>query len=405
MFDAALGAARPEQCLPAYLPAPPAGRTVVVGAGKASAEMTRVLESRWPGPLSGVVVTRYGHGAPCAHIRIMEAGHPVPDAAGEEASREILAVVSGLGADDLVIALMSGGGSALLTLPAGALTLADKQVVTNGLLAAGAPIGAINTLRKHLSAIKGGRLALAAAPARVCTLLISDVPGDDPALIASGPTVPDPTGPADARAVIARYGIAVPAAVSAHLDGDAAHSPDPADPQFARCEARLVASSAQSLAAAAAVAHAAGYGVEILGDALEGEARAVATEHARRAVRAPRRTVLLSGGELTVTLGPGAGEGGPSGEYALGMALALSLGDHRGITALACDTDGIDGTGSAAGAFADATTIARAREVGLDPLRIAACHDSHGLFGRLGDLVVTGPTRTNVNYFRAIVID
>jgi len=410
MFDAAVAAAQPYLCMPVHLPAPPAlstgGRTIVVGAGKASAAMAQVLETYWQGPLSGLVVTRYGHGVACEHIEIVEAAHPVPDAAGLDAAERILDLVTGLTADDLVIALISGGGSSLLTLPAPGLTLADKQAVNAALLKSGAPIDAMNCVRRHLSAIKGGRLARAAAPARLAALIISDVPGDDPALIASGPTVPDPTSFADARAVIERYNITVPLAVQAHLaaagNSDNGESPKPGDPCFANSSAHIIAAPSMALTAAADIARAAGYTVEILGDAIEGEARAVAAEHARLAVDAAPGTVILSGGELTVTV-TGNGRGGPNTEYAL--ALALALDGVPGVYALACDTDGIDGSGDNAGARIGTDTLSRAMSAGETPRAALIANDSYRVFAALGDLVITGPTHTNVNDFRAILID
>jgi len=405
MFDTAVAAAQPARCLPPHLPPPPdpatGGRTVVVGAGKASAAMAQALEQHWPGPLSGLVVTRYGHALPCRHIEIVEASHPVPDQAGCEAARRILDLVHDLGPDDLVIALISGGGSALLTLPAPGLSLADKRAVNTALLKSGAPIGAMNCVRKHLSAIKGGRLARAAAPARLAALLISDVPGDDPAVIASGPTVPDPTTFADARAAIARYHVTVPPTVAAHLDAAADESPKPSDPCFANSSLQLIATPAMALKAAAEAGRAAGYRVEILGDVLEGEARAVAAEHAARARAAAPGTILLSGGELTVTIA-GDGRGGPNGEYAL--ALAQALDGAPTVHAIACDTDGIDGSEDNAGAIVGPDTLQRAATAGLDPAAALAANDSYGLFAALDDLVMTGPTHTNVNDFRAILI-
>ena len=402
MFDAAVAAAQPDICLPAHLPSPPAGRTLVVGAGKAAAAMARALEQHWQGPLEGLVVTRYGHGVPCERIDIVEAAHPVPDAAGRVAAQRILDLVSDLTADDLVIALISGGGSSLLTLPAPGLTLADKQAVNAALLKSGAPIDAMNCVRKHLSAIKGGRLARAAAPAHLVALLISDVPGDDPAIIASGPTVPDPTSFADARAIIERHGVDLPAAVQAHLAAGADESPKPGDPCFANSSARLIATPSRALAAAADIAREAGYAVDLLGDALEGEARLVAKEHASRARDSAPGTIILSGGELTVTL-KGKGRGGPNAEYAL--ALALALNGAAGIHALAGDTDGIDGSEDNAGARIGPDTLARAAAAGADPDAALAANDSYGIFAALGDLLVTGPTHTNVNDFRAILIE
>lgn len=407
LFDAAVAAADPRIRLPPLLPAPPRGRTVVVGAGKSAALMAQVVEAHFPGPLSGIVVTRYGHAVPTKHIAVREASHPVPDAAGESAAREILAAVQNLSADDLVIALVSGGGSALLSLPAPGLALADKQAVNRALLASGATIGEMNAVRKHLSAIKGGRLAAAAHPAGVVTLAISDVPGDDLSVIASGPTVPDETTFADARAIIARRGITVPDAVARHLAAAADETPKPGDPRLARAEATIFARPQASLDAAAAVARARGVAPIILGDALEGEAREVGTVLAgiARAARAhghpaPPPCVLLSGGETTVTVAGLAGRGGRNMECLLGFALAL--GGAEGIFALMGDTDGIDGTEEAAGAIATPTTLARA--AALDPRARLAGHDSHAVFAGIGDLVVTGPTLTNVNDFRAILV-
>lgn len=402
MFDAAVAAAQPDLCVPAHLPAPPKGRTVVVGAGKASAAMAGALERHWPTPLDGLVVTRCGHAVPCKHIEIVEAAHPVPDAAGRDAAQRILDLVSDLTADDLVITLISGGGSSLLILPAPGLTLADKQAVNTALLKSGAPIDAMNCVRKHLSAIKGGRLARAAAPARLEALIISDVPGDDPAIIASGPTVPDPTSFADARNVIERYDVSLPSAVQAHLETAADESPKPGDPCFANAAARLIATPAMALAAAAKVAEDAGYTVDLLGDAIEGEARTVAAEHAERARAAAPGTIILSGGELTVTLN-GKGRGGPNAEYALSLALALNGAD--GINAMACDTDGIDGSEDNAGARIGPDTLKRATANGVDPSAALAANDSYSVFATLDDLVVTGPTHTNVNDFRAILIE
>jgi glycerate 2-kinase len=402
MFDAAVAAAQPELCVPTHLPSPPKGHTIVVGAGKAAAAMAKALESHWQGPLEGLVITRYGHAMPCEQIEIVEAGHPVPDAPGRDAARHILDLVSDLTPDDLVIALISGGGSSLLTLPAPGLTLADKQAVNAALLQSGAPIDAMNCVRKHLSSIKGGRLARAAAPARLEALIISDVPGDDPAIIASGPTVPDPTTFADARAVIERYAITLPAAVQAHLAAGADESPKPGDPCFANVGLHLIATPSMALAAAAEIARDAGYTVDLLGDAIEGEARAVAAEHARRARDAAPGTIILSGGELTVTL-TGNGRGGPNTEYAL--ALALALDGATGIHAMACDTDGIDGSEDNAGAHLGPDTLERATTASVDPSAALAANDSYGVFAALGDLVVTGPTHTNVNDFRAILIE
>lgn len=408
MFDAAVRAADPERVLPAFLPDPPAGRTVVVGAGKASAAMARALERHWPGPLEGVVVTRYGHAVPCERIRILEAAHPVPDANSEAAARAILEAVRGLGPDDLVIALISGGGSALMALPAPGLTLADKQAVNRALLRSGADIGEMNCVRKHLSAIKGGRLAAAAFPARIVTLAISDVPGDDPAVIASGPTVPDPTTFAGARSILVKYGIAEPAAVVAHLARAEEETPKPGDPRLARAEFRLIATPQRSLEAAAEVAEQAGIRPYVLSDAIEGEARevakvlaAIARQVRRRGqpVRAP--CVLLSGGETTVTV-RGDGKGGRNVEFLL--ALAVALAGEPGVFAVAGDTDGIDGAEEVAGAILRPDSLERAARLGLDAKAMLARNDAHPFFAALGNQLVTGPTLTNVNDFRAVLV-
>jgi glycerate 2-kinase len=413
LLDAAIGAADPATALPPWLPGPPKGRTVVVGAGKASAAMAKAVEDHWPGQLSGLVITRYGHGVSCRDIEVVEAGHPVPDTAGTEAAARILAMVRGLGADDLVLFLASGGGSALMALPAPGITLADKRAVTHALLASGATIGEINCVRKHLSRIKGGRLAAAAAPATIKTLAISDVPGDDPAVIASGPTVPDPTSFAEARAILAKYAITAPPAVAAHLADAADETPKPGDPRLARSDVVLIATPQRALAAAAAEARRAGVTPLVLGDAIEGEARDVALVHAGIARQAAGGKlilgdkpiapplVLLSGGETTVTL-RGKGRGGRNAEFLL--ALAVALDGHPAIHALACDTDGIDGTEDNAGALYGPDTSARATARGIDLRAKLADNDGYGAFQALGDLVVTGPTRTNVNDFRAILV-
>ena len=410
LFDAAVEAAQPAVCLPPHLPEPPAhGRTLVVGAGKASAAMARAVEDHWPGPLSGLVITRYGHAVSCHRIEVVEAAHPVPDEAGRTGAARILDLVRGLTADDLVLCLISGGGSALLSLPAPGVSLADKQAVNRALLKSGAAIAEMNCLRKHLSAIKGGRLAAAAAPARVVSLLISDVPGDDPSSIASGPTVPDPTTFADALAIIAKYAIAAPASVMARLAAADDETPKPGDPRLATAETVIVASPQASLEAAARVAAEAGVAAHILSDRIEGEARDVALVHAAIARQVASRhqpfrppAVLLSGGETTVTV-RGQGRGGRNAEFLL--ALALALGGAAGIHAIACDTDGIDGTEDNAGALAGPDSLARAAALGLSARASLADNDGYGLFEALGDLVVTGPTLTNVNDFRAILIE
>jgi glycerate-2-kinase len=410
MFDAAVRSADPRAMLAPHLPDRPAGRVVVVGAGKSAAVMAAALEAAWPDvPMTGLVVTRYGHAVTTARIEVVEASHPVPDAAGESAAARILALVQGLTADDLVLALISGGGSALMPLAAPGLTLADKQAVNRALLACGATINEMNVVRRHLSAIKGGRLAAAAHPARMVTLAISDVPGDDPAAIASGPTVPDPSSFADARAIVARYGIALPDVVRAHLEAAAEETPKPGDPRLTRAEYRMIATPLMSLEAAAAEARALGLTPIILGDALEGEAREAGTLLAgiARSVAAHGQpiaspAVLLSGGETTVTLGGAKGAGGRNGECLLGLAAALA--GHPGIWALMADTDGIDGSEDNAGAVATPDTLARSRAAGTDPLAALSAHRSHDVFKTLGDLVVTGPTLTNVNDFRAILV-
>ena len=409
LLDAAVAAALPARVVPAHLPQRPRGRTIVLGAGKASAAMARALEDHWDSPLEGLVVTRTGHGVPCEQIEIVEASHPVPDARGRDAALRILALAESAGPDDLVLCLVSGGGSALLALPAPGITLDEKQAVNRALLASGADIGAMNTVRKHLSAIKGGRLAAAAFPAETVSLLISDVPGDDPSVIASGPTVADPTTFAEARAVIARYGIDPPPAVAAHLAAAADETPKPGDPRLSRSRVEIIASPMASLAAAAEAARAAGVTPLILGDALEGEAREVGRVHAGIALAArahgvPARppAVLLSGGETTVTV-RGTGRGGRNAEFLAGLALGLY--GAAGIHALAADTDGIDGSEDNAGAFVAPDTLARARAAGLDVPALLAANDAYGLFATLGDLVVTGPTLTNVNDFRAILVE
>jgi hydroxypyruvate reductase len=405
LFHTAIAAADPMLCLPPHLPAPPAGRTVAVGAGKASAAMACAVEAHWRGPIEGLIVTRYGHRAPTSRIEVVEASHPVPDEAGLDAARRILALARGLGPDDLLLVLMSGGASALLTLPAPGLTLADKQAVNRALLASGAPIGEMNVVRKHLSAIKGGRLALAAHPARVVTIAISDVPGDDPATIGSGPTVADPTTFADARAILARRAVRLPSAVAAHLAAAADETPKPGDARLARAETILAATPKHSLDAAAAEARDAGFEVMLLGDDLEGEARELGHEHARLArteAAKGRRLAILSGGETTVTV-KSRGRGGRCAEYLLGFALELD--GWPGVYAIAGDTDGIDGSEDNAGAVLMPDTLARVRAAGLDPAALLLRNDAWAAFDAAGGLVVTGPTLTNVNDFRCILID
>ena len=416
LFRTAVAAAHPGSCLPPLLPPPPAGRLIVLAAGKAAGAMTEVAESHYldqlqlpAGRLTGVAVARHGYGRPTRVVRMIEAGHPIPDAAGLEAAERALALAGGAGPDDLVLVLISGGASANWIAPAEGLSFADKQAVTRALLRSGATIGEINSVRKHLSRIKGGRLALAAHPAGVVTLAISDVPRDDPSAIGSGPTVPDPTTLADARAIVARYRLDLPDAVTRALNDPANETPKPGDTIFANTSFALAARPTDALAAAEAKLRAAGYDCIALGDRLEGEARMVAAEHATlaRDLQAQgKRAVILSGGELTVTL-RGTGQGGPNQEYAL--ALALALDDTTAIVALAADTDGTDGGGGQAddpaGAFVDGTTAGRARALGLDPAAFLADNNSTGFFTALGDLLVTGPTYTNVNDFRAIVVD
>jgi hydroxypyruvate reductase len=401
LLDAALEAADPAKVLPPFLPAPPKGRTIVIGAGKAAAKMARVVEDHWPGPLKGLVVTRYGHGMACRSIEVVEAGHPVPDAAGQAAAKRILAMVKGLGAEDLVICLLSGGASALLALPAPGITLEDKQVVTRELLRSGATIAEINCVRKHLSAIKGGRLAAAAFPAQVTSFAISDVPGDDPAVIGSGPTIADPTTFFDARRILTKYAMSPPPAVATRLHRADDETPKPGDPRLAQTSYQLVATPREALEAAAKAARDAGATAIMLGDAIEGEARTVAQQQAVLARRSARGTVLLSGGETTVTV-RGRGRGGRNSEFLL--ALALALEGAPGIYALAADTDGSDGTEDNAGAFIGPDTLARLRFKGLDAAALLANNDAWSAFAALQDLLVTGPTFTNVNDFRAILI-
>ncbi len=408
MFDAAVARAMPAECVPPFLPQPPKGRTIVVGAGKAAATMAKAVEDNWPGELTGLVVTRYGHHVPCKRIEVVEAAHPVPDLAGREAAERILKMVQGLSGDDLVLCLISGGGSALLALPAPGLTLQDKQAINRALLKSGANITEMNCVRKHLSAIKGGRLAAACHPARVVTLTISDVPGDDPAVIASGPTVPDRTTFADARAILQKYGIAESLSVIEHLQAAADETPKPGDPRLGRCETHLIAAPQQSLEAAAEVALRAGVTPLILGDSLEGEAREVALVHAGIARQVARRgqpaaapCVLLSGGETTVTV-RGNGRGGRNVEFLLALAVALDA--EAGVYALAGDTDGVDGTEDNAGALVTPDTLARAAGAGVDAKARLADNDGYSFFSAVGDLVKTGPTLTNVNDFRAILI-
>ncbi|WP_449042756.1 glycerate kinase type-2 family protein [Paracoccus sp. (in: a-proteobacteria)] len=401
LFDRAVAVADPMESLAGFLPPrPTGGRVVVVGAGKASARMAEAVEAAW-GPCEGLVITRYGHARPTRGIEIVEAAHPVPDQAGVEATLRMLALLEGLGEGDFVLALISGGASALLCAPAGDITLAEKQALSRALLASGAPIGQMNIVRKHLSRIKGGQLAAAAWPARVLALMISDVPGDDPALIGSGPTVGDRSTAADARAILDRWGVPVPASAAEVLArGTGVRGPE--DPVLSRVENVVYAAPSRSLAAAAELAADHGYQVEILGDSIEGEAREVAAAHAGLALDATGPRVILSGGELTVTR-RGGGCGGPNAEYAL--ALAVALNGAAGIHAIACDTDGIDGAAEVAGALIGPDTLDRARACGTDAAAALESNDAHGFFARIGAQIVTGPTLTNVNDFRALLVE
>ncbi len=401
LCDAAIAAAQPSVCLPAHLPPPPKGRTIVVGAGKASAAMAAAVEANWQGPLEGLVLTRYGHGCACEHIEIVEAAHPVPDLAGFDAAARIHALVQGLTPDDLVLCLISGGGSALLSAPAAGISLAEKQAVNKALLACGAPIGEMNCLRKHLSAIKGGRLAASAYPAKVVSLLISDVPGDDPSTVASGPTVADPTTRADALAILDKYNLDVAPSVRAFLETQAAETPKPGDARLATTDTRMIATPRMSIEAAASIAREHGYHVIDLGDDLEGEARDVGAAHAKVALETKGPAIILSGGETTVTL-KGNGRGGRNAEYAL--ALAIGLAGAKNVSAVAIDTDGIDGSEDNAGARVLPDVLNRARDKGLDAQAMLANNDAYGFFAATGDLVMTGPTLTNVNDFRAIIV-
>ena len=409
MFQAAIASAQPAVCIPRHLPPAPRGRLIVLGAGKASAAMARAVEEHWPGPIAGLVVTRYGYGVPCERIEIIEAGHPVPDAAGMRGAERMLALAQNLGADDLVLCLISGGGSALLPLPAPGLTLEVKQAMARALLTSGATISEMNCVRRPLSAIKGGRLGAACHPARVLTLLISDVPGDRPIDIASGPPVADPTTCADALQILERYAIEVPRAVRELLESGRGESVKPGDARLAGAEVRIIATPQMALEAAAALGRAAGFATYILGDAIEGEARDVGTAFAGIAAHAADRAqpfaapcILLSGGETTVTV-RGQGRGGRNVEFLL--ALTVALDGHARIHALAGDTDGVDGQEEIAGAVTAPDTLARAWQRGLKAKEMLADNDAHSFFSALGDSVITGPTLTNVNDFRAILIE
>jgi glycerate 2-kinase len=408
MFQAAVDAALPSLCVPAHLPARPKGRTIIIGAGKASGAMAKALEDAWDGPIEGLVVTRYGYRVPTERLEVVEAAHPVPDAAGREAALRIFKMVQGLTRDDLVLCLISGGGSALLAAPAEGMSLEDKQAVNKALLKSGATISEMNTVRKHLSSIKGGRLAAAAWPAKVVALMISDVPGDDPSIIASGPTVPDPSTNQDALGIIEKYQIDVPERVLRRLK-TADETPKPGDPRLAGVENIMIATPQASLEAAAAVAHKAGVKPVILGDSIEGESRDVALVHAGIARQCALRgqpevppCVLISGGETTITL-KGKGKGGRNTEFLL--ALAIALNGAPGIYALAGDTDGVDGSEDNAGAMITPNTLARAEAAGLNAKAMLADNDPWTFFKGVGDLLVTGPTLTNVNDFRAVLIE
>lgn len=408
LFDAAVQAAQPAYCIPPHLPPLPKGRLVVIGAGKASAAMARAVEDHWPGPLTGLVVTRHGYEVPCRQVEVVAAAHPVPDQTGLGAARRLLELVRGLSRDDLVLCLISGGGSALLPMPLDGLTLADKQDISRALLRSGASIGEFNTVRRHLSAIKGGRLAAACHPARVLSLLISDVPGDNPMDIASGPTVADPTSCADALEIIRRHGVPIPAGVQELLESGRGESVKPGDPRLATAETRIIAAPQLALEAAAQVARDAGIPAYILGDAIEGEAREVGTAMAGMALQVasrgqpfPAPCVLLSGGETSVRV-QGSGRGGRNVEFLLSMAITLH--GRSGIYGLAGDTDGVDGVEEIAGAFITPDTLARAWRAGINPRDALAANDGHGFFQALGDSVITGPTLTNVNDFRAILV-
>ena len=408
LFDAAVASALPERSIQRYLPEPPKGRTIVIGCGKAAAAMARAVETHWHERLQGLVVTRYGHHVATQRIEVVEAAHPVPDAAGLDAARRMLEMVQGLSADDMVLFLVSGGGSALMTLPAPGITLEDKQLINAQLLKSGANIAEMNCVRKHISAVKGGRLAAAAAPAQVVTLAISDVPGDDPTVIASRPTVADPTTFAEAQVILDKYGISEPASVVEHIRAAKEETPKPGDNRLEGNELHMVATPQMSLEAAAAIARGFGITPIILGDAIEGEAREVALVHAgiaRQVLRhgqpAPAPCLLLSGGETTVTV-RGNGRGGRNAEFLLALAVALEAIDR--VWAFAGDTDGIDGTENNAGAIVTPDTLARATAMGMDARSMLADNDGYSFFRSLGDLVITGPTMTNVNDFRAILV-
>ncbi|MDY7539899.1 glycerate kinase [Undibacterium sp. RTI2.1] len=411
LYQTAVDAVSAEKCLPAFLPPPPKGRTIVIGAGKGAAAMAKVVEQHWRGntdQLTGLVVTRYGHCATCKTIEVIEAAHPVPDAAGQQAAARILQIVQGLTADDLVLCLISGGGSSLLALPAANITLEQKQAINKALLKSGASIGEMNCVRKHLSAIKGGRLGLACAPAQVITLLISDVPGDEAGVIASGPTLPDATTCEQSLAILRKYAITIPANIEQHLLSGAGETPKPDNPIFQQHQHHIIATAQHALDAAASAARVAGINAYILSDGIEGEARDIGMMHAALAKQIANKDqpfskpcVILSGGETTVTV-RGNGRGGRNAEFLL--SLVKTLDGHPGIYALACDTDGIDGSEDNAGAICTPDTIRRAQKLGLRPAVLLENNDGYGFFSALGDLIVTGPTLTNVNDFRAMLI-
>lgn len=407
-MNAAIAAADPSICVPPHLPGRPKGRTIIIGAGKAAASMAMAVENCWSGPLEGVVITRYGHGLACKHIEVIEAGHPVPDEVGEEGARRTIEAIAGLTSDDLVIALMSGGGSALLSLPARGVAFAEKQAITRELLACGARISEINTVRKHLSAVKGGRLARMAAPAQVETLLISDVPGDDASTIASGPTLPDDTTSAEALSVLERYGIQIPMSVRRHLATVASQTMKPDDPIFRSTRYKIIASPKLALQAAARAAWEEGFKPLVLGDYIEGEARDVGIVHAGIALSCAENgdpaeipCAIISGGETSVTV-KRQGQGGRNTEFLAGLALALK--GHPGVAALAIDTDGIDGSEANAGAVVAPDTLQRAAAIGIDLRDSLANNDCYSAFQSLSDLITTGPTRTNVNDLRIVLV-
>ena len=401
LFNIAVAAAHPSNCLASYLPQPPAGKTVVVGAGKAAASMAQVTEQNWPSTLSGLVVTRYGHAVECERIEVWEAGHPVPDKTGEQAAKKMIDMVRPLGINDLVLALISGGGSALLTLPAHKISLEEKQSINRALLKSGANIYEMNCVRKHLSAIKGGQFVEYCTPASVTCLMISDVPGDDPSTIASGPTVGDKTTREQALSILGQYGIPITQSIRAHLESTRSETPKPDDPIFSNVSNIVIASAKDSLAAASAFARQRGLVTIILGDDLQGEARELGTAHAKLAMSQSHPVLLISGGEATVRVA-GTGRGGRNVEYLL--ALAIELDGTPDIYAIAADTDGIDGSETNAGAVLTPSTLTRARAKNINPLDYLSNNDGYSFFAELGDLLITGPTLTNVNDFRAIYI-